>query len=768
MTKKLLQTYFKQADELPPAVREAFNRVLPDEEIRVYALSDLDNNLRFSQRWLVLGENHLVLVEPDGALLNGHTAWKTRALPLRDLGKFELLEGLSSSRLNMISASNMLLASVQFTRRQAPAVGNLQFVAEQMRKRLLENAAPIELAGDFDAAAEYQDAVLKAVKEAKATLAMPKLGVMFRLLSYLKPHKKPVTIGLVLAMLLTALQLLPPYLTKVLVDDILRPVETGRINNAGFWLWAVIGSLAAVWSISEFISFLRLRIMALTGEKIATQLRQDIYSHMQKLSLSFFSSRTTGSLITRVSSDTDRLWDFITFGIIEVVVSVFQIIGVAVALFLQDWSLAVLVLLPLPIMTAMFYWHSQKIQVLFLRIWRKWSAMTGVLSDVIPGIRVVKAFAQEDHEVKRFRAKNDALEAEAEILHRQWTRFWPTVVMLMHVCSLIVWAVGAPRVLQYAQTGGAQGMPLGVFIAFTGYMWMFWAPVQHLGMMSRTINRVSTSASRVFEVLDTVPSIVNKPEAKSIEPLQGHVRFENVTFTYDSVRNVLKGVTFDVQPGEMIGLVGPSGGGKTTLINLICRFYDVKDGSVKIDGFDVRDLELAGMRRQIGVVLQEPYLFHGTIAENIAYGSHNASLRDIIAAARAANAHEFICGFPDGYETIVGERGQTLSGGERQRISIARAILHNPRLLILDEATSSVDTETEKKIQEALQRLVAGRTTFAIAHRLSTLSIADRLFVMEDGKLAEQGTHEELLAKPDGVYAKLHRTQAELHALIAV
>jgi len=768
MTKNLLQTYFKQANELPPAVREACKRVLPDEEIRVYALSDLDEHRSFSERWLILGERHLVLAEPDGALLNGHTAWNTRALPLRDIGKFELLEGLSSSRLNLINAGNELIVSVQFTRRQAPAIGNLQFVAEQVRKRLLENTAPTALAGDFDAATEYQDAVLKAVKEAKATLAMPKLGVMFRLLSYLKPHKKPAAIGITLAMILTSLQLLPPYLTKVLVDDILRPVETGRITDASFWLWVVIGSLAAVWSVSEFISFLRLRIMALTGEKIATQLRADIYSHMQKLSLSFFGSRTTGSLITRVSSDTDRLWDFITFGIIEVVVSVFQIIGVAAALFLQDWSLAILVLVPLPIMTVMFYWHSQKIQVLFLRIWRKWSAMTGVLSDVIPGIRVVKAFAQEDHEVKRFRAKNDALEAEAEILHRQWTRFWPSVVMLMHTCSLIVWAVGAPRVLEYVRTNGAEGMPLGVFIAFTGYMWMFWAPVQHLGMMSRTINRVSTSASRVFEVLDTVPSIVNKPDAKSIEPLQGRVTFDNVTFTYDGVRNVLKGVSFEVEPGEMIGLVGPSGGGKTTLINLICRFYDVKDGSVKIDGFDVRDLELSSMRRQIGVVLQEPYLFHGTIAENIAYGSHNASLRDIIAAARAANAHEFICGFPDSYETMVGERGQTLSGGERQRISIARAILHNPRLLILDEATSSVDTETEKKIQEALQRLVAGRTTFAIAHRLSTLSIADRLFVMEDGKLAEQGTHEELLAKPDGVYAKLHRTQAELHALIAV
>ncbi|MDZ7290189.1 MAG: ABC transporter ATP-binding protein/permease [candidate division KSB1 bacterium] len=768
MTKNLLQTYFKQAEELPSSLRESVKLALPDETIRVYAMSDLDGQQRFGERWLVLCERHLVLAEPDGVLKNGHTAWMTRTLALRDIEKLELLEGLSSSRLNLIGTQHELLASVQFTRRQARAIGNLHFVAEQIRKRLLENIAPKELAEDFDASAEYQEAVLKAVKEAKATLAMPKMGVMLRLLAYLKPHKKTVAIGLLLATLLTGLQLLPPYLTRVLVDDILRPVESGHITNAWFWLWVVIGSLAAVWGIGEFISFVRLRIMALTGEKIATQLREDIYSHMQKLSLSFFGSRTTGSLITRVSSDTDRLWDFITFGIIEIVVSVLQIIGVAAALFLQDWSLAIFVLVPLPIMTAMFYWHSQKMQVLFLRIWRKWSAMTAVLSDVIPGIRVVKAFAQEQHEVRRFREKNEAVEAEAELLHRRWTRFWPTVVMLMHVCSLIVWAVGAPRVLRYALTAGAEGMPLGVFIAFTGYMWMFWSPVQHLGMMSRTINRVTTSASRVFEVLDTVPTIVSKPEAIHLEPLRGHVQFDNVTFTYDGVRNVLKGVSFEVQPGEMIGLVGPSGGGKTTLVNLICRFYDVKDGSVKIDGVDVRDIELSSLRRQIGVVLQEPYLFHGTIAENIAYGSHDTTLKDIINAAKAANAHEFICGLPDGYETIVGERGQTLSGGERQRISIARAILHNPRILILDEATSSVDTETEKKIQEALQRLVAGRTTFAIAHRLSTLSIADRLFVMEDGKLIEQGTHEELLAKPEGVYAKLHRTQAELHALIAV
>ncbi|MFQ5628767.1 MAG: ABC transporter ATP-binding protein [bacterium] len=286
--------------------------------------------------------------------------------------------------------------------------------------------------------------------------------------------------------------------------------------------------------------------------------------------------------------------------------------------------------------------------------------------------------------------------------------------------------------------------------------------------MTRTFNKAVTSASRVFEILDTTPTVVTKPKAVKLSRLEGRIRFRDVTFSYDGIRNVLKGVNFDVEPGEMIGLVGPSGSGKSTLVNLVCRFYDVADGTISIDGHEIRDLDLHALRKQIGVVLHEPYLFHGTIAENIAYGQPDVTLDAILEASKAANAHEFICSFPDAYDSVVGERGLTLSGGERQRISIARAILNKPRLLILDEATSSVDTETEKKIQEAMERLVAGRTTFAIAHRLSTLSSANRLFVMENGKLIEQGTHAELLGKDDGVYAKLHNTQTELQALIAV
>ena len=766
----LMETLLGQPDNLPVELRQKIGELLPQESVRVIALADLTHAQRFTTIWLVLTDAHLVVACPETGATGGAPAWQTTILSIRDIEKIETFDGLTSCWLTATGAKGQSLATVQYTRRQGRAVGNIKFVTEQTRKRLLESGSRANLTTHLDPAVNYQEAILKAVKEAKASLTTHKMGVLWRLLSYMKPHSGTVAVGFIVSAMITVLMLLPPYVTRILVDDILRPVEHGQQTaaHAMRWLWAVIAGLALIWTLSEVMSFIRMRVMAIVGEKIAMKLRNDVYSHMQKLSLSFFGSRPTGSLVTRVSSDTDRLWEFITFGFIDSAMALFQIIGVAVALLVQDWSLALAVLAPLPIMTVMFYVHTERMQILFLRIWRKWATLSAVLSDVIPGIRVVKAFAQEDHEVTRFKNSSLAVEQEAENLHREWTRFWPQVVMLMHACSLIVWIIGAPRVMQYLVSGGKEGMPLGVFLAFVGYMWMFWEPVQRLGMMSRVINRVTTSASRVFEVLDTVPGIDNKPNAKVAGSFDGRVTFKDVTFSYDGVRNVLTDVSFEVAPGEMIGLVGPSGGGKTTLVNLICRFYDVKDGSVRIDGDDVRDLDVASLRRQIGVVLQEPYLFHGTIAENIAYGSHGVSTKDVIEAARAANAHDFICGFGDGYETIVGERGQTLSGGERQRISIARAILHKPRILILDEATSSVDTETEKKIQEALKRLVSGRTTFAIAHRLSTLSAANRLFVLEDGRLVENGSHAELLKNPDGMYAKLHRTQMEMHAAIAI
>jgi ATP-binding cassette subfamily B protein len=438
-----------------------------------------------------------------------------------------------------------------------------------------------------------------------------------------------------------------------------------------------------------------------------------------------------------------------------------MLLGLGAVLISLDWRLGLVMTLPVPVFCWMIFRHGERINQLFIRTWRKWSRVTDVLSDTIPGMRVVKAFNQEGREKRRFKQRNDDVTLEANRIHHLWTSFWPGLMLAVHATTVAVWVFAIPRLLGNA-AGAEPSLSAGTFVSFLLYTTMFIAPIEVIGQMARTMNRATSSAHRVFEILDTQPEIVDVAEPLRLEPLVGRVTFENVTFGYDGVRQVLRGVSFDVQPGEMIGLVGPSGGGKTTVTNLIARFYDTSGGVIKIDGIDIRRLDTGHYRRQVGMVLQDPYLFHGTVLENIRYGDPDASLAQVVEAAQAANAHDFICRLPHGYDTVVGERGQTLSGGERQRVSIARAILHDPRILILDEATSSVDTETERKIQQAMDRLVAGRTVFAIAHRLSTLRRASRLFVMEDGKLAECGTHRELLAKPGGIYRRLYQLQREL------
>jgi ATP-binding cassette subfamily B protein len=379
--------------------------------------------------------------------------------------------------------------------------------------------------------------------------------------------------------------------------------------------------------------------------------------------------------------------------------------------------------------------------------------MTSVLADTIPGIRVVKAFAQERRETDRFRGANDRVLHANDRVNTFWSFFGPTVTLLTDLGLLVVWGFGTWRVFQHH-------IDVGTLTAYVALISRFYGRIDSMSRMVSASQRAGASAQRIFAILDRVPSVAEPVRPVHPGRLHGEVEFREVGFHYGA-RPVLRDVSLKVRPGEMIGLVGPSGAGKTTLVNLVCRFYDVTEGSLLADGVDIRSFPIEEYRRHIGIVLQEPFLFYGTIAENIAYGRPEAAREQIVAAARAARAHEFILRLPDGYDSLVGERGQSLSGGERQRISIARALLIDPRILILDEATSSVDTETEREIQLALENLVQGRTTIAIAHRLSTLRRADRLVVIERGRITEVGHHDQLLQTP-GTYARLYRAQFEV------
>lgn len=747
---EVIARYTDQPQRLPPELRRMIEAAWGGDPVQLYALADLDESLKLSETWVALGPRHLGLARRRGE------GWELDSVGRTEIRGVQEAPGLSSTTLTFYGEpDHPSLARVRYTHRQRRAMENIRFVVEE---GLAGRAVVSE-----DADRAYMEGVAGPIREAQALVAANRVAVIWRLLSYLRPYRNQVYAGMAAAALITLVSLVPPFLAGYLIDRIVRPVQDGTMSVAegSVIAWLAVAAMGVVYLLQQGAALVRLRKMSVLGELVARDLRTELYEHLQKLSLGFYSRNKTGSLITRMSSDTDRLWEFLAFGVVDVSLSLVMLVGLAAVLISLDWRLGLVMALPVPAFCWAIYLHGERISRLFLRAWRKWSRVSDVLSDTIPGMRVVKAFNQEEREKQRFGERNIDVTEEVNRIHRHWTTFWPSLMFAVHVTTVAVWVFAVPRLLGGGD-GGAPTLSAGTFVSFLLYTTMFIAPIETIGQMARIVNRATSSAHRVFEVLDTEPEIVDVPEPVRLEPLRGHVSFENVSFGYDGVRQVIRGVSFEVVPGEMIGLVGPSGGGKTTLVNLIARFYDVTGGVIRIDGVDIRELDTGRYRRQVGMVLQDPYLFHGTVLENIRYGHPEASLEVVIEAARAANAHDFICRLPHGYDTLVGERGQMLSGGERQRVSIARAILHDPRILILDEATSSVDTETERKIQVALDRLVAGRTVFAIAHRLSTLRRASRLLVMKDGRLVEAGTHSELLAKPDGVYRKLHQLQSEL------
>jgi ATP-binding cassette subfamily B protein len=581
-------------------------------------------------------------------------------------------------------------------------------------------------------------------------LTPPSTWTLFKLWRFAKPYRARLLVGFLLTLASTAATLVPPYLTMPLMDNFLIPYQNGKDLNPGQVSLYLLGLLAAAL-LAWALGWAKTYILALVSERIGADLRTTTYQHLLKLSLEYFGERRTGDLIARIGTETDRINVFLSLHLLDFATDVLMIMMTAVILFTINVNLALATLLPLPFIAWLIHVVRDKLRTGFEKIDRVWAEVTNVLTDTIPGIRVVKAFAQEDREAQRFKDANRHNLHVNDRLNRVWSLFSPTVTLMTEVGLLVVWGYGIWLVADDQIT-------VGVMTAFLAYIGRFYSRLDSMSRIVSNTQKAAAGAKRIFEILDHVSSVPEPTQPLSLpSSLQGRITIRDAGFRYGN-RAVIRQLNLNIEPGQMIGLVGHSGSGKSTLVNLICRFYDVSEGVIELDGIDIRQLRIGDYRRQIGLVLQEPFLFFGTIADNIAYGLPGASREDIVAAARAAHAHEFILRMPQGYDSLVGERGQGLSGGERQRISIARALLINPRILILDEATSAVDTETEKEIQRALDNLVRGRTTIAIAHRLSTLRKADRLVVMDKGVVVEEGTHEALI-ETQGAYWRLYEAQ---------
>lgn len=749
-------------DELPESIEQTLKTLdIHFEKIRFSVRSDVSTEGIYGEEWFILTDAVIFTVSSEGEVLH-YIPYKSvlgiRAESVVDAGLvvLETQEGT----IDLIRYSNSCAAKFGFVAR---------FIGDEIEYRDGNRDEPPV----WDYKVEEHSCKTCGLPLADEFTPCPactkKHRVMLRIFSYIRPYRSRALLYILFIIVGTVLILIPPYFTRILIDDILllndatAPTQDGSPTRLGnifrsiqpmaLALSIAVGGLLVTHLLQVLFTVLQSRLSAWLTFRIAANIRAHVYEHLHNLSIRFFDKRTTGTVISHITEDSERLQDFLLEGLSFLSVQLFLFFGIGSVLFLMNWKLACFILIPIPIIVLGAGWFWRKVRSLWHRAYRRRSKLFDVVNDSVSGIRVVRAFGQQTSEVSRFGGANiDArdYETKAELI---WATYYPPLLFAVQFGSLILWYVGGLDVL----TGA---MSLGTLMAFHAYLTMFYQPLRYVSPLINWASRSMTAAERLFEVIDSQPEQVDDGKLKAMPNILGEVQFRNMTFGYDSHKPVLKDINLHVKPGEMIGLVGHSGAGKSTLINLICRFYTPDGGKLEIDGEDIKQINLRDLRRQIGVVLQEPYLFSGTIAENIAYANPDASMEDIITAATAANAHEFIVKFPDGYDTEVGERGGSLSGGERQRISIARAILHNPRILILDEATSSVDVETEKKIQQAIDRLVQNRTTFAIAHRLSTLRNADRLFVIEKGKGVECGSHAELMEKK-GIYYKLVETQRE-------
>jgi ATP-binding cassette subfamily B protein len=754
-------------ESLPSDLEARLHGLLEDgEEVVIHLPTDIGTDGVYGKQWLSVTSERLVLfTDGDGAeprIVHLKDVDAARADALVGNGVFEVT---TDGKVHQLFRYSNSLA--------APFVKLAKAIEDHVKREKPFNVAALKDRDDQKRCPKcgrvlphWTDICIACVKKSQ---------VLLRVWKYAMPYRLHVVAAGSLMLLGTVAELGWPYLMKPFMDGVLLgyPNSAGATTLGEPGRFRLLFILLMVWIglrvATTGMEMTRMIVVAWLGGGITRDVRAELYEHLQRLTLRYYDRKQSGALISRMTRDTDNVWHLIVDISQEFVTQLVTFVGIGVMLFVLRWQLAVLILIPAPLVVVgtIFFWR--KIHSVYHRLFHRWARMTAHLGDSLSGVRVIKAFAQEDREIGSFEKKNTELFVGGYRAEKVWAGFFPLMALVTFAGLMIARYVGGGTViLQHVREyAGAGKFTPGDLTAFLGYLMMFYGPISYLCRISNWAQRAITAAERIFEVIDSEQENYDAPDAIAVPDIHGAIEFKDVTFGYSPHEPVLKNINVSITPGEMIGLVGHSGAGKSTFINLVCRFYDVDEGAVSIDGVDLRKMRLEDLRSQIGVVPQESFLFVGTVAENIAFGKPDATHREIIRAAQAANAHEFIMRMPDGYDTQVGERGARLSVGERQRVAIARAILHNPKILILDEATASVDTETEKQIQEALGRLVRSRTTLAIAHRLSTLRNAHRLLVLENGELKELGTHDALLEQK-GVYAKLVEMQSELSRIKAV
>jgi len=746
-------------EPVPGYMKPAFQASGIDPNGLIYAIhTDLTPQGDFSDVYVAVDTGNLYIlygieevVKTEGAkrIVAQYTVNKVETFPLLELGELKTDKLLSTCKLLSVKGEEadakkelILLFSLGllgFVDRLIKVVKNIGEEVDPLREVVVDESLFCTKCGT-----RFPEPDRKLCPK-----CTDKMSIFFRLLGFFKFYKGKVAAVMAVMLAITGLSILAPYVgTLLFIDEVLT--EGGR------W-YAMIGTVVlfiiSIRIINTGFEMLQGAVLGRTMPWIIYDLQVRIFEAMQRLSVGFYTSKRTGALMNRVSRDSRNIYWFFVDGLPFIVVNLATFTGIFVVMLIMEWRLAIICITIVPILTIMYRILMRVFRRYHHKFWVINSQLNNMVSDAVNGQRVIKAFAREDEESRRF-SKLGGKQADVDIarFNLGFTAF-PMIGMFMFLGQVIVMIIGGMMVIN-------DEISLGTLMAFLAYLNMLYQPLDFLATVSNWWARCVDAAQRVFEVIDAHADIVEPKNPVLLPQMQGRISVKDVWFQYDPATPVLKGMNLEVPPGQMLGIVGKTGAGKTTLANLIARLYDVTEGSVAVDGVDVKEMSLSQLRSNIGIVSQEIYLFIGSIIENIRYARPDATLEEVIWAAKMASAHDFIVALPDGYETRVGAGGQELSGGERQRLSIARTIIQNPKILILDEATAAMDTETEGKIQAALNQLQTGRTTIAIAHRLSTLKDADMLAVINEGAVVETGTHEELMRKK-GEYHKLYSIQME-------